>query len=191
MSASLPPAYFEALYARSPDPWDFEASAYEDAKYAATLNALPRPRYSRALEVGCSIGVLTRRLAARCDELVAIDPAARALDRARERCRDLPQINFLQGQAPADWPEGRFDLILLSEVVYYLSPEDVAALAARVAASLASSGQVELVHWVRETDYPLSGDEAVERFIHALGERFQLVARQRTQDYRLDLLAAP
>ena len=189
MTGSLPPAYFDALYQRSADPWAFETSPYEREKYAATLAALPAPRYRRALEIGCSIGVLTQLLAARCDALVAMDPAIRALKRARARCRDLPQVRFSKGQAPGDWPEGRFDLILLSEVVYYLSPGDVAALAARVVASLAPGWHVELVHWVRETDYPLSGDEAAERFLAETGSRLKLLVQQRTEDYRLDLLA--
>ena len=178
MSLTLPPSYFDALYERSPDPWGFETSAYEDAKYAATLAALPEARYGRALEVGCSIGVLTCRLARRCDRLVALDPAARALARARQRCRDLPHVDFMKGLAPADWPEGTFDLILLSEVIYYLGPDDVSELAARVARSVAPGGQVELVHWVRETDYPLSGDAAAEGFIDALGEKCRLLLQQ-------------
>ena len=69
---SLPAGYFEALYAAAPDPWDFEGSDYERGKYAATLAALPQPRYARALEVGCSIGVLTALLAPRCDRLLAV-----------------------------------------------------------------------------------------------------------------------
>ncbi|MFC7609312.1 SAM-dependent methyltransferase [Teichococcus aestuarii] len=66
-TGSLPAAYFEALYAADPDPWRFRDSAYEAGKYAATLAALERPRYGRVLEVGCSIGVLTKQLAGRCD----------------------------------------------------------------------------------------------------------------------------
>lgn len=190
MSVSLPPGYFDALYEASPDPWAFETSAYERAKYAATLDALPARRYGRALEVGCSIGVLTRRLAARCDALVAMDPARRALERARARCRDQHHVQFVEGQAPGDWPPGRFDLVMLSEVVYYLDRHDVTRLAARVAASMERGGHVELVHWVRETNYPLSGDEASEHFIGALGTSFGCLAQQRTDDYRLDLLAA-
>ncbi|ODN71894.1 class I SAM-dependent methyltransferase [Methylobrevis pamukkalensis] len=190
MTTTLPPTYFDDLYERAPDPWAFETSPYEDAKYAATLAALPHARYGRVLEVGCSIGVLTKRLASRCDHLVAIDPAARALDTARARCLDLPSVSFVQGHVPADWPSGSFDLIVLSEVIYYLGAPDVDALAARVDRSLRPGGQVLLVHWVRETDYPLSGDAASDQFIRALGSGYRRLARQRTDDYRLDLLAA-
>ena len=59
---SLPPKYFEQIYARKRDPWDFESSKYEKMKYEATLAALPRDRYRCGLEVGCSIGVLTKLL---------------------------------------------------------------------------------------------------------------------------------
>ncbi len=190
MNGTLPTSYFDALYDTSPDPWSFETSAYEHAKYAATLAALPRARYARALEVGCSIGVLTHRLAARCDRLVALDPAVAALDRARQRCAALAHVDFMTARVPYDWPPGRFDLILLSEVVYYLDAADVVRLAERVLGSLAPGGQVELVHWIRETDYPLSGDEAAERFIAAARGFLDVVAQQRTEDYRLDLLGS-
>jgi SAM-dependent methyltransferase len=188
---SLPPGYFEALYARDPDPWCFADSTYEREKYAATLAALPRPRYARALEVGCSIGVLTRELAPRCAALLAVDAARAPLEAARARCAGLPQVTFFRMQVPGEWPEeaAPCDLILLSEVVYYLDAMDVARLAARIGAGLAPGGDVLLVHWTGETDYPLSGDEATERFIAAAS--FADVTRQdRTARYRLDLLRA-
>ena len=135
--ATLKPEYFDALYAADPDPWNFAASPYEQAKYALTLNAMPKPRYRSALEVGCSIGVLTRSLASRCDAVLAIDAARTPLVEARRRCADLPSVRFEQMFVPEQWPDGVFDLILLSEVVYYLSREDVGRLAARVDTFLA------------------------------------------------------
>jgi cyclopropane fatty-acyl-phospholipid synthase-like methyltransferase len=189
---SLPSDYFEAIYARDPDPWGFADSAYERAKYDATLAALAQTRYGRVLEVGCSIGVLTRDLAPRCGMLLAIDAAAAPLEAARARCAGVPQVACQQMRVPQDWPaaEGAFDLILLSEVVYYLDAADVGRLAARVRASLAPGGEVLLVHWTGATDYPLSGDAATAIF---LGEAagFAAVTRQaRAERYRLDLLRA-
>ena len=189
---SLPPDYFEAIYARDPDPWRFAESAYERAKYDASLAALTRPHYARVLEVGCSIGVLTQDLAPRCDTLLALDAAAAPLEAARARCAGLPQVAFRQVRVPQDWPaaEAPFDLILLSEVVYYLDAADVGRLAARVGASLAPGGEVLLVHWTGATDYPLSGDAATEIFLREAAG-FALVTRQaRTERYRLDLLRA-
>ena len=129
---TLKPEYFDALYASDPDPWNFAASPYEQGKYAVTVKALPRPRYQSALEVGCSIGVLTRLLASRCDAVLAIDAARMPLAEARRRCADLPSVRFEQMFVPEQWPNAVFDLILLSEVVYYLIREDVVRLAARV-----------------------------------------------------------
>ena len=189
---SLPPDYFEAIYARDPDPWRFADSAYERAKYAATLAALARPDYGRVLEVGCSIGVLTRDLAPRCGTLLALDAAAAPLEAARVRCADLPQVAFRQMRVPQDWPaaEGRFDLILLSEVVYYLDAADVGRLAARVGNSLAPGGEVLLVHWTGATDYPLPGDAATEIFLRAAASFARPTRQSRAARYRLDRLHA-
>src|SRR5271170_2807024 len=129
---TLRPEYFDALYMADPDPWKFAASPYERGKYELTLDALPKPRYRSALEVGCSIGVLTRSLTSRCDALVAIDAAQTALVEARRRCADLPGVRFEHMFVPEQWPDGDFELILLSEIIYYLNPEDVGRLAARV-----------------------------------------------------------
>ncbi len=188
-TASLPPSYFDERYAQDPDPWQFATSAYERDKYTATLGALPRPRYASALEVGCSIGVLTRDLAARCDALVAIDVAETALAQARERCLDLDHVHFEIAQVPGRWPQGRFDLILLSEVVYYLDARDVARLAERVRDSLMPGGDVVLVHWTGETHYPLTGDEAADVFMESSKTFLQRIRRVAASRYRLDILA--
>ncbi len=187
-ASSLSPAYFDGLYTGETDPWGFETSPYERAKYEATLASLPRERYASALELGCSIGVFTRQLARRCDALLAVDVAASALALARERCRDLPQVRFEQAVAPRDWPAGTFDLVVLSEVIYYLDRTDMTALAARVASSLAPGGEAVLVHWLGETDYPLSGDEAAEGFMAALAADATVMHQARTAEYRLDVL---
>jgi len=186
---TLAPDYFEGLYASDIDPWKFATSAYERDKYAETLASLPRPRYLRGLEIGCSIGVLTAQLAPRCDRLLAVDVSATALADARRRCQSCSNVEFAQMFAPREWPEGEFDLILLSEVVYYLDAHDVAALAARVSAALTFGGHVVLVHWTGETNYPLSGDEAAELFISCLGHFVETVGAHRFREYRLDVLA--
>ncbi|MCJ2063737.1 nodulation S family protein [Methylobacterium sp. J-088] len=189
-AGTLPPSYFDKLYAADLDPWQFETSDYERGKYAATLAALPRVRYARVLEVGCSIGVLTRQLAERCDALVSLDLAERALDRARARCRDLAHVDLRLAQVPNDWPEGSFDLILLSEVVYYLDADDVERLVERVRGALAASGDVGLVHWTGETHYPLTGDAAAEQFIDRGSTFLRVHSQARTDKYRLDVLRA-
>lgn len=186
---TLRPEYFDTLYAADLDPWKFATSPYERGKYTLTLDAMPQPRYRSALEVGCSIGVLTRSLASRCDAVVAIDAAQIPLAEARRRCADLPGVRFERMFVPDQWPDGAFDLILLSEVIYYLSRNDVGRLAARVANSLAKGGSVILVHWTGLTNYPLSGDEAAALFIERIGPAWVVKRGNRYRQFRLDVLS--
>lgn len=186
---SLPPAYFDAVYAADDDPWQFESSAYEDAKYRTTVAALPRERYRRGLEIGCSIGVLTLRLAARCDELLAIDVNERALARAHQRCAHLAHVSFVRMQVPVQFPQGRFDLVVLSEVGYYWSNEDLAKAADIIVASLQPEASLLLVHWTEPVaDYPLDGDAVHGHFQHQVDlGRLRHAHGERHARYRLDL----
>jgi SAM-dependent methyltransferase len=186
-SATLPPQYFEDLYSQDPDPWKFETSAYERDKYAATIEALGSERATRALEVGCANGVLTRALAEHCQALLAIDVSATALAQARTRCSDLPHVRFLLAGIPGDSVPGSFDLIVLSEVAYYWDDRDAARAAAAFKAARSPGGRILLVHWLGETDYPASGDDAVERLRRLLGEAARVEQASRTAHYRLDL----
>ena len=187
MSGSWDRGVFERIYARGEDPWDFAGSAYEIAKYDQTLAALPRPRFACGLEVGCSIGVQTRRLAQRCDRLLALDVAPSAVARARSRCADLPHVTVREAQAPRDWPPGTYDLIVLSEVLYFLDRNDLAGLARLVLGSLRPEGVVLLVNWTGETDTPTTGDEAAQTFMAAASLLEVRLHRQHCS-YRLDLL---
>ena len=187
-SGPLPAAYFEELYSRDPDPWRFATSDYEAAKYDATLSALPRSRYRRALEVGCSIGVLTERLARRCDEIIATDIAPSALERARERCGELPHVSFQRAALPMEAPEGTFDLVLLSEVIYYWDEATLLRAAGLLRRLVAPGGDLLLVHWTRATDYPLSGDRATALLLEAFAGSFDVLESRRAPSYRLDLL---
>lgn len=191
MTESLPNSFFEDFYAQGEDPWGFARHDYERDKYAATLAALPRPRYARAFEVGCSVGVLTRQLADRCDRLLSIDAAAAPLAAARRRTADAPWVTVRQGRIPEDWPEeGPFDLIMLSEVLYYFSLADLSEIAARVLASMAPGGNVMLVHWLPVCDppYPQTADAAVEGFIAATRTALLPVSARREALYRMDVL---
>jgi cyclopropane fatty-acyl-phospholipid synthase-like methyltransferase len=153
----LPTAYFDEIYATEPDPWGFETRWYEARKYALTLAALPRERYRRGFEPGCANGVLTELLAARCDALVASEAVAAVAQRARARVAGRPHVEVRDLAIPDAWPEGAFDLVVLSEVAYYLSAEGLTDLLTKIDACLDPGGHVVAVHWTGDTDYPLSG----------------------------------
>ena len=184
--ASLREREFEALYRSDPDPWRMETSAYEAAKYDATLRALGRARYGTALEVGCSVGVLTARLAGRCDSVLALDVSGTALALARER-PGTSNVEWRLSEVPGGWVRRSYDLIVLSEVLYFLEPHEVRALATLAARDLASGGEIVVVNWLGECDRTLTGDAASELFIReAKRSGFTVGQSWRTARYRID-----
>ncbi len=108
---------------------------------------------------------------------------------ARERCGDCPSVRFLRMTVPQEWPSEEFDLILLSEVVYYLCAADVERLARRVRCALAPGGDIVLIHWIGATDYPLSGDEATEIFLREVRNFTYVSRRERSGNFRLDVVS--
>ncbi len=161
MIARLPDAYFDAMYATSDDPWQLSSRWYEERKYAITLSMLPRPRYRHAFEPGCSIGTLTERLATRCDAITATDVAAAALDHADRRLRAAgrrDQVNLMWHSLDEPWPEGDFDLVVFSEVGYYLHAETLRSVLDREHSRL-DGVTVVAAHWRHPVeDYPMGGD---------------------------------
>ncbi len=191
--ASLTSQYFDDVYRANDDPWHFETSPYEHEKYARTLAALPRPAYANGFEIGCSLGVLTERLAARCAHLLSTDVAEAALEKARVRCRDCPTVEFRCAAVPTDFPTDRapFDLILASEVLYYLGPDDLRAARQQITDNLMPGGHLLLVHWTPPVhDYPHTGDEVHTLFLmNTLPDGpFRHLHHERYDTYRLDLL---
>ena len=187
-SASRPASHFRRMYQANPDPWGFSTSPYEQAKFRHTVAALEHRRFGAGLEVGCSIGILTRMLAPRCETLLGIDIVEEPLAAARARCADQPQVGFARMQVPMEWPRGQFDLIVLSEVLYFLSAADIEQCARHVLNSLLPGGIIILVNWLGQTDDPSPGDAAPDRFIAATVDRLHILRRVRDQHYRLDLL---
>ena len=180
--------YFEDLYTETPDPWNFASSDYERRKYQATLDALGDD-LGDVLEIGCSIGVFTRRLARRCRRLLAVDISEVALDTARRSCADRPNLEFRHMQLPDEVPGGRFDVILLSEVGYYWTEPDLDRFVAWMVTALTPGGRCALVHWTGPTDYPLTGDQVHERVTATTGTALRPTKSVRDARYRLDILA--
>jgi SAM-dependent methyltransferase len=176
---------FDALFRADPDPWQFETSGYERRKRAATLAALGEGRFAHAAEIGCATGLLARDLAPRCDALLAIDVSAGALQIASVNLRGFAHVTLQQSEVPSEPIGGPFDLIMLSEVLYFLSPAEVEETSQLAARALTPGGQCVLVNWTGPNDLPLDGDAAVAVFTAAGPWR---VSRQITDDhYRIDV----
>lgn len=154
-------APFDAMYDAGDDPWGFADSVYEARKRDLVLSMLRRPQYGRVLEVGCADGALTAHLVERAEHVTALDVSREAV--ARVRSRALQDCTVIHGAAPKAVPEGPFDLVVLSEVGYFMEPADWTATLRRCRAALAPGGELILVHWQHDThDIPLDG-----RLVHS------------------------
>jgi cyclopropane fatty-acyl-phospholipid synthase-like methyltransferase len=151
-------SFFEELYRTDPDPWRFTDDAYEQARYQHLLAHVPAGRYDTAFEPGCSIGVLTRQLADRCRRVFAIDIAEAAVAEAHRRCADRPGVDLARGELPHDLPDEPVDLVVLSEIGYYLTEPVLIDMTRRIRGVLTPGGRVVAVHWTGESsDHVLHG----------------------------------
>ena len=163
---SLPASFFDAMYAAADDPWSMRTRWYERRKYALTTAVLPRERYADGLEVGCSVGELTARLAERCDRLTGWDASAAAVVRATGRVAGAGHVRVEQAAVPAR-PLPEVDLLVLSEVLYYLDADDLQRFLAQVRTAVRPGGTLLAVHWRHPVpEYPQTGD-AVHRALRA------------------------
>jgi SAM-dependent methyltransferase len=157
-------AFFDRKYRDNPDPWNFAASPYEQSRYEAIVRALGQRQYQRCFEPGCSVGVLTARLACFCGQVEALDIAPAAVERARTRCLHLQNVRVLCGALPWIPGEGGFDLIVLSEIGYYFAQEPLAVVADALVQRLEPGGILLAAHWLGcSPDHLLGGEQ-----VHAL-----------------------
>lgn len=177
------PDYFHAMYDGDEDPWGFDRRFYERRKHDLTVAALPRETFRHGVEPGCANGALTERLAARCERLDAFDFVPDVVERARRRLAGHPHVEVREASFPTWWPDGTGDLVVWSEVVYYLTDDGLEVAARGLHRFLEPGGVVVAVHWTGETDYPrpggavarwLDGIEWLDRTTSLADEHFEL-----------------
>ena len=166
MTGRLSDQYFDDIYAAAADPWSLGERWYEQRKYGITLAMLPSPRYEHAFEPGCSVGVLTESLAARCARVTATDVAPAALDATRARLTRngvTARVDLLRMSLDERWPLDGTDLVVLSEVAYYFEASALRDVLVRECPRLDSGTTIVAAHWRHAVaDYPMRGDEANE-----------------------------
>lgn len=160
--------HFQRLHAEGRDFWNDPASAYERGKRRAILNALARSLYASVLEVGCSTGLLSRHVARRAERFLAVDVSDTAIRKTRGLLIGQPHACARVASVPGRWPRRSFDLILLSEMLYYLDPAELARLAAHCARTLRPGGEIVIVCYLGETETPLNGAASAAAFIDAI-----------------------
>lgn len=172
---------FEAVYALKGDPWRYELSAYEQGKYRDTIATLGPGEWSNALEIGSAEGVFTRMLAQLVTNVTGVDVSMTAIKRARERCADLSRVCFLHLDVEVDTlPSDEFDLIVCSEVLYYLNDRiRIENVGHKLMSSLKPGGHLVLVDRRIKSDdtsgfaapifgYPSMGAKTVHQTLRSL-----------------------
>lgn len=140
--------YFQTLYDGGDDPWQISVGFYEHRKRALLLESLPQQRFAHAFEPGCASGELTAALAQRCDSVLAADANADAVRITAGRLAGVPSVQVRQLLVPAQWPtETTFDLIVLSEIGYFMALPVWRELAALTTQTLAVTGTIVACHW--------------------------------------------
>ncbi|MCT9871923.1 PIG-L family deacetylase [Paenarthrobacter aurescens] len=181
---------FDEVHSREDDPWSYTTSWYERRKRALTLAALPGETYDSGLELGCSIGTLSEELARRCRAFLGVDASSTALAQASERLAKYPSAETRQLTIPHEWPEGTFDLVVLSETGYYLSPEELTELLARIQSSTQPGGTLLLCHW----RHPISGWQLDAEAVHTMARThlgWPTHGLYREKDFMLEIFLAP
>ncbi|MGJ3510007.1 hypothetical protein [Enemella sp. A6] len=173
---------FDQLYRTDPDPFRVGSSWYEQRKIEVVLACLPRQRYRLGWDAAAGTGHLAARLTERCDRVIATDASASAAALGDPRF-----AASFRSALPALPPEaGGADLVVVSEVLYYLPAGGRAATLVMLAAM---SADVVCVQWRHlPHDAYLSGAEAQAEFEEALAAAgHQQLVRHDEPDFLLSI----
>lgn len=178
--------YFDTVWAEGDDPFGYRTRWYEQRKRDLLLATLPRHAMGRGWEIGCANGESTRRLAARCTSLLATDLHPQAVRAARQACTGLADVEVACMEHPRQWPDGRFDLVVVGEMGYYLDDDALRRFAARLMDSLAPGAVLLACHWRHPFEGRLSSTDAVHAALAAI-PGLQSIARYADADFILDV----
>lgn len=181
------PGHFDDLFARSPDPWAYLTDPYEADRLARTLGAVGDHWYPAAIELGCANGHMTAQLAAQCGHLIAMDASREARAVAQARLGGLANIDLRLGTMPHGFPAGSFDLMMLSDFLYYLGFDGCVTLAGKLSASAAPGCRMVIANYLGETNCALTGEMAAELMIAHLPD-WTVSHHERCDRLRIDVL---
>jgi hypothetical protein len=105
---------------------------------------------------------LSALLAPRCQQLIAADVIPDAVARARDRMDGEAHVDVRLADFPTEWPEGTGDLLVLSEVAYYLTDAGLPVAEEHIERWLEPDGHLLAVHYTGTTDYPRTGAAVAE-----------------------------
>lgn len=182
------PGFFNHFFDNG-DPFGFDIHPVEQLKFRRTLEVCGEGPLGRVLELGCAVGSFTELLAPRATDVLALDGSPAAVEHVIRRLHDHPNVRGQAMTIPAEFPEGTFDLVVASDILYYLPVEDVRRCLERIEAAVAEGGAFVAVHYVPRMGSLLDGDEthdilaAHTKLRHVISERTEFGAGR---SYRID-----
>src|SRR5206468_8512402 len=96
--------------------------------------------------LACAEGHFTAQLAGQVTHLIAADISARALSRAGERCASLRNVEFTRLDIARDNLPKSLDLVVCSEVLYYIAPGLLHAVARKLVEAIKPGGHLLMAH---------------------------------------------
>ena len=123
------------------DPWHIRTDPDELKKTMEILKHLRNEKYGIGMDMGCGEGFFTEMYADHCDLMLGCDISNVAIRRARKNHRS---VNFFQWDIRKGIPnlKNKLDLIICSEVLYYLPPEDCRKVAKNIYGMLKPGGHL-------------------------------------------------
>jgi predicted TPR repeat methyltransferase len=183
------PQLVEQFFDARDDPFGFDENPNEQIKFRKTLEACGEGNLGRVLEIGCAVGSFTELIAPRATDLLAIDVSEAAIQQATERMSGHPHVHLEARALPAEFPDGPFDLIIASDVLYYLTVDDLETCLTLIEQRLAPGGALVAVDYLPRVGTLLNGDELHDfladhtTMSHTLDERIEL---GQGRPYRVD-----
>jgi trans-aconitate methyltransferase len=176
---------FEARYRGGRNPWSFEDSAYELNRHRTIITSLRMAAYGTVYEPGCAIGVLTHQLGGMAKRVIACDFAPTAVEQAKLRCADQPNVEVICADVRTFAPDAPLDLIIFSEIGYYFSTEELARMAVELTDLLVPDGEFMAAHWLGDSpNHVLHGDRVHEILSQSLA--LSPLRSERHTGFRLD-----
>ncbi len=122
---------------------DKKIFAEEARDHVARLRAaVPLSGTDRVLDFGCGFGYVGELLASLVEEVGLWDTAPRMLRLAAERSAHLPNVTVVDLADGRPLPRGHYDLVLVTSVIQYMLPEELAGWPERWGAMLRPGGRI-------------------------------------------------
>lgn len=175
-SRSFKANYFDRLYTFSHDPFENEASSYEQAKLDLIFQFLFLEPYKLLMDMGCGTGAMTVQLAKKVKQTIGIDFSQEAIAIARQRYGNTPNLDFVVANLSEYKPSSKADVIVASEVLYYIrrnSKQEFEKVVRNIASLVLPGGKLIVSH--------MASDSAM---IQDLESHFRVIDRKESKDWK-------